>query len=446
MTPKHHEPTTMTAETDMSRHDAGQPRGDALSGTLSRSQAYYRLGADILVTAIAAALPWSTTAASAFITLWFIIVIPTLDWNEFVESLAHPACALPIVICALAVVGTLWSDGSWPERLHGTKPVLKLLLIPLLLCHFQRSPRGTWVFIGFLGSCVLLMILSWIVLFYPTLKLTPTASAGVPVKNYIDQSQEFAACAFIIGLPALIAIRRRRLATAFCWLGLIMAFVANMLFVASARTALLYMPVLLVLFAVRHLNLGAALGLFAGAAVASVLIWTTSPYLDKRVADIAVEYHGYETNTLASTAQRLNYWRKSVTFYAQAPLFGHGTGAIKRLFERDAVGQSGLRAEVVNNPHNQTLAMALQWGLAGVIALYAMWYSHLVLFTKNGLAAWTGIVIVVQNFVSSLLNSHLFDFSEGWMYVLGVGVAGGMALRSAASARAHRPAPGEGSN
>ena len=39
-------------------------------------------------------------------------------------------------------------------------------------------------------------------------------------------------------------------------------------------------------------------------------------------------------------------------------------------------------------------------------------------------------MIVVQNFISSLLNSHLFDFHEGWIYVLGVGVAGGMAARA----------------
>jgi O-antigen ligase len=34
----------------------------------------------------------------------------------------------------------------------------------------------------------------------------------------------------------------------------------------------------------------------------------------------------------------------------------------------------------------------------------------------------------VQNIFTSLFNSHLFDFNEGWMYVLGVGVAGGMVL------------------
>jgi O-antigen ligase len=36
---------------------------------------------------------------------------------------------------------------------------------------------------------------------------------------------------------------------------------------------------------------------------------------------------------------------------------------------------------------------------------------------------------VVQNVFTSLFNSHLFDFHEGWMYVLGVGIAGGMTFK-----------------
>jgi len=39
----------------------------------------------------------------------------------------------------------------------------------------------------------------------------------------------------------------------------------------------------------------------------------------------------------------------------------------------------------------------------------------------------------VQNIFTSLFNSHIFDFHEGWMYVLGVGVAGGMVLKARAS-------------
>jgi O-antigen ligase len=60
--------------------------------------------------------------------------------------------------------------------------------------------------------------------------------------------------------------------------------------------------------------------------------------------------------------------------------------------------------------------------------LYAMWLLHLLLFRGDGLANWIGLLVVVQNIFTSLFNSHIFDFHEGWMYVLGVGVAGGMTL------------------
>jgi O-antigen ligase len=62
--------------------------------------------------------------------------------------------------------------------------------------------------------------------------------------------------------------------------------------------------------------------------------------------------------------------------------------------------------------------------------LYAMWLLHLLLFRGDGLVAWIGLLVVVQNIFSSLFNSHIFDFHEGWMYVLGVGVAGGMVLKT----------------
>ena len=46
---------------------------------------------------------------------------------------------------------------------------------------------------------------------------------------------------------------------------------------------------------------------------------------------------------------------------------------------------------------------------------------------------WVGLVVVVQNIVSSLFNSHLFDFTQGWTYVFGVGIAGGMILQRSAA-------------
>ncbi|MBW7968454.1 O-antigen ligase family protein [Bradyrhizobium sp. BR 10289] len=399
---------------------------------LSRSAALVRT-ADVLVILIAASLPWSTTAPSIFVGLWLLAVTPTIDWRNYARDLARPAFALPFAFLLLALLGTLWSDGAWPDRLHAIKPVAKLVLIPPLLYHFSRSERAFQVGLAFLASCALLAVYSWIVLFDPAWKITATASAGVPVKNYIDQSQEFTLCAFALVLPALTFWRSGRVIAAAACLALILLFAADMVFVAASRTALLCIPMLLALFAWKHLGRRATLILIAGTIAASALAWTTSSYLRQRITDVVIEYrHGHEDISHASTAQRLTYWRKALHAFTEAPLIGHGTGAIKRQFERAATGASGLDAEIVSNPHNQTLNVAMQWGLLGIALLYAMWIAHLRLFLGEGLAAWIGLLAIVQNIASSLLNSHLFDFHEGWMYVLAVGVAGGMVLKAQA--------------
>ena len=360
-------------------------------------------------------------------TIWFIVLIPTIDPRRFLEVMKGPACWLPVALFGLALVGTLWADGPWPARLQGLSPVAKLLAIPFLIYHFERSRRGMWVPVAFLVSCALLMGLSWIVLFAPEWKIAATETPGVPLKDSIGQSQEFALCIFALAPLVLEYFKQRRLALAAACALLMTAFFANMMFVVLARTALLYILVLTILFAVRYLDRRASWLLLAAATATVILVWFASPYLRDRVVRIGLEYREYtETFRPTSTGQRLEFWRKSIESFREAPLFGHGTGSMRQVFEREAVGKTGAWAHSISNPHNQTLYVAVQWGVLGCIVLFAMWYFHLLLFRESSFAAWIGLIVVVQNVVSSMLNSHLFDFHEGWIYVLGVGVAGGM--------------------
>jgi len=64
----------------------------------------------------------------------------------------------------------------------------------------------------------------------------------------------------------------------------------------------------------------------------------------------------------------------------------------------------------------------------------AIWLVHLLRFRGEGPASWIGLMVVVLNIFTSLFNFHLFDFSAGWIYVPGVGIAGGMALRNSREA------------
>ena len=217
-----------------------------------------------------------------------------------------------------------------------------------------------------------------------------------------------------------------------------------MMFVVVSRTALVTMPIMLAVFALLHLKWRTSLAITGAAVVLAALAWTVSPRLQWTTTTFIRDYQIYkELNQPTSIGMRLEFWQKSLRFIAEAPVIGHGTGSTRGLFEQAATGPKVLAGgQVVSNPHNQTLHVAIQWGVLGVIVLYAIWWRHLLLFRGEGLAAWIGLLVVVQNVFTSLFNSHLFDFHQGWMYVLGVGVAGGMVLgaqRSAAPVAPDQP-------
>jgi O-antigen ligase len=214
------------------------------------------LNVDLLAVLLAASLPWSTSGVAIVALIWLAALIPTLDVGAFARSLTRPISALPIALFALAVVGTLWSDASWGARLYAVGPTAKLLMLPLLFYHFERSTRGMWSFIAFLVSCTLLMAMSWIVAFDPGLTLKPQgdASHGIFVKNYIDQSQEFALCAVVLAYPIVSALREKRIRLAALLAAVALGFVANMALVIVSRTALVTMPIMLAVFAALHLK------------------------------------------------------------------------------------------------------------------------------------------------------------------------------------------------
>ena len=395
-----------------------------------RDRALWTTIADVFAILAALALPWSTSLVAIFVPCWLGAVAWVMDWRAYGRLLKQPICYLPFALVGLALVGTLWSDAAWSARLHAIGPTLKLLMLPGLFYHFQRSSRGMWVFIAFLVSCALLNLVSWVVAIDPSLSLKPGEDAyrGIFVKNYIDQSQEFALCAIALIYPIISLLRANKIRQALVLGAVSLWFIANMVFIVVSRTAIVTMPIMLAVFALLHLRRRTSL-IIIGVMVAFVgVLWFTSTDLRWGPKRIVRDYQLYKTeNSVTSVGLRLEFWQKSLRFISEAPVIGHGTGSLRGLFERAATGYSDQR-DIISNPHNQTLNIAVQWGLIGVVLLYAMWLVHLLLFRGEGLVAWIGLLVVVQNIFTSLFNSHLFDFHEGWMYVLGVGVAGGMTL------------------
>jgi O-antigen ligase len=406
-----------------------------------------------LAIAVVVSLPWSTSASLILIVLWLVAVLPTLAVADVRRELLTAAGGLPVLLWVLAAAGMLWADVPWAGRIDGLGGFHRLLAIPLLLAQFRRSQYGPCACCGFLISATVLLALSSLFAALPSRALAhvPLFGAhvkayGVPVKDYILQSGIFLICAF--GLISAACerwreVRWRTIAVLLCLAG---CFLANIAFVATSRTTFVIAPLLAIVLGYRYFGWrGVALAGIVAAALAGLAL-TASPYLHSRVMHSFTELHNYlNTDEVNSTGLHVEFLKKSAAIVEAAPMIGHGTGSIAEQFRLSASGDvDSASAATTVNPHSQIFAVAIELGAVGAAVLLAMWAAHVWLFRGAGLMAWIGTIIVVQNFLSSLVNSHLFDFGQGWLYVFGVGIVGGTVLRNAQRPPAGPPAASPG--
>jgi O-antigen ligase len=389
--------------------------------------------ADWLAVGVAVSIPWSTSATGILIALWLLAVLPTLEPGLVWRTAKTPAGGLPVLLWLFAALGMLWADVTWRERFGGLDGFDKLLMLPLLLAQFRRSERGAFVVNGFLVSATCLLLTSWLYAEIPALG-AHGKFYGVPVKDYIIQSDEFLLCAFAL-FGAACEYWRRDTKRAVVLFILAALFLGNLAFVITSRTNLVVVPFLVVALGWRLSNLkGVLLACLIGAVIAP-LLWFSSSNLRDFVGHGVEELHAYfATDEATSAGLHVEFLKKSSGIVEEAPLLGHGTGSINEQFRSATTGESGAAGVVSDNPHNQIFAVAIQLGIVGTVMLLAMWVAHFMLFRGGGLAAWVGMVVVIQDVVSSVAHSHLFDFGQGWLYVFGVGVAGGMVLRQSDAA------------
>jgi O-antigen ligase len=396
--------------------------------------------ADWAAVGVAVSLPWSTSATSIFLVLWLLTLLPTLDVAMVRREIETAAGGLPVLLWLLAAVGMLWAEVSWAERIHGLGGFHRLLMVPLLLAQFRRSEHGAWVLYGFLTSAVILLVACW-TLVLAQVEWWPSHlhAYGVLVRDYIAQSTVFLVCAMVLIWRVCETLRERNWWSALLPTGLAVLFLAYLAFVVRSRAAIGVAPFLGVLLGWRQFGWkGIMTACIAGAVLAAGL-WATSPSLRELYFVSIQQTQAYSaTKADNNTGDHIEFLRKSMTFVHEAPLIGHGTGSIADLFRRSAIGQTGAAGIATVNPHSQIFGVAIQLGLAGAVVLLAMWIAHYFLFRGAGWTAWVGTVVVVENIVSSLAHSHLFDFVHGWLYVLGVGVVGGMVLRQSPLQTARR--------
>jgi hypothetical protein len=388
--------------------------------------------ADCAAVVVAVVLPWSTSAVGITITLWLLLLLATFDAASVKRELATAAGGLPVVLWCLGIIGMLWADVGWYDRFAGLNSFHRLLAIPLLFAQFRRSSNGSWVACGFFISSITVLIASYL----SVLVFGDTHRAyGVPVHDTIFQGSEFLICGF--GAIGYAALEQGKTATA--WRIVIFTagalFLINFAFATASRIALAIAPALLLMLGWRLFRSKGVLVMVLVAIATGSAMWFASPVLRARVARTVLEVQEYRAADKAtSIGEHLAFLNESLAIIASAPIVGHGTGSISEEFRGITAGKTGASAQRTGNPHNQTSAVAIQLGLVGAAVLWAMWMAHLALFTGPGAIVWLGLIVVLENILSSTVHTHVFDFNSGWLYVFATGVLGGTVLNQRGSA------------
>ena len=252
-------------------------------------------------------------------------------------------------------------------------------------------------------------------------------SPGVPVKDNAVQSGCFALCAFGLAISAVrewsTGDGKRAVATAV----LALLFFADIFLIFVSKTGMLEAAALLGLFLLWFGGWRKALLTAVPMLLVAGLALSLSAPARHRLAEFASDIRADDmSQESVSTASRQDFWNKAIGFVKQAPVFGHGTGSTKSLYQSLQASRPSPYGEAVPDPHNQFLAIAIQAGLVGGALLLAMWATHFFLFAGRGVVGVLGQAVVLQNVVGSLFNSHLSTVTQGTLYCLGVGLPGGL--------------------
>jgi len=356
-------------------------------------------------------LPISTAATNALTFLIFLIWL--LNGNlRLVILKRQPVALWSMSLFFLTGIGFVYTSASWKETAEIFFQYQELFLLALFLISFSQLETKKYAWIALLVSMMVTLIVSYF--YFLGIPISGKATSNAPAfKNYITQSVMMIFAAYTLILFAFLNKSYRYPALFLAVLALF-----DTLFLSFGRTGYILFFILMLLLLWQLFK---AKGLISGivlAIIVAVGLYHFSPTLQTRLIagfnDIEKYEQGHPENT--SLGMRLEYYKYSWELFQQNPFFGKGTGSFEKEYAK-------ISPRPTQNPHNEYLMIAIQWGLIGVILfvgmLVSLWNMAKVLPLFEGYVA-QGLALTMASIC--LFNSALLDFTEAHLFAWLVGL------------------------
>ena len=342
--------------------------------------------------------------------------------EKFLWLGGHRTAQAAIALFALLAFGIAWTDQA-AEGLRVLGKYTDLAFIPIFVTLFRsahdRRLAGAFLIVA-LVITLIVSCLTWVGLWPAGWMIIGDAREPEVFKKYLTQSVLTACGAYLFVLLARNATTTRQ---RLIWSLLAGLAALNIVFMLPGRSGQIALAGIMLLFV---FSIWRTKGLVIAAGVLMLVASSLMLGLGSESGRFGAIVRDFQTwqidkSLRTSTGQRLNYALNSVSIALEHPLIGVGTGGFATAYARQV---EGTNLEATVNPHNEYLNLAVQLGIAGLLAavwLFAMVWRHaraLPTTLERDLARGLALTFAV----GCLFNSMLMDHVEGLFFAWSVGV------------------------
>jgi hypothetical protein len=353
---------------------------------------------------------------SAFVLMCGVVLAGRYR-QRWAAAWASPIAAPALLLFTVIVVGMLYSEAPWRDRLEHLRVYSKLPFLLLLVAIWQDAKWRNRTWMAFCAAMALVWAATYlnIVLGLPWSSMDTNLGLPRDRSVLLDYSIQGVVSSIFVGLAldrarsALMPPLQRGL-----WLGAALMVGLSIVFLLVGKAGLLTLSAVLACFvfwglpkAWRWVGLAVLvtllLGLIALAPELSDRFHRALRQLVNPAAQIDFE----------SVGLRWQMWQMSAQVFLESPLWGHGTGAYHSLAAKHLT-----HCELTcSHPHNQFLFFGVEQGLIGVAAfgylLYALYRMARQDLAQGSVAMMAFLAVFV---VESVLNTPLWYRMESYVF------------------------------
>ena len=367
--------------------------------------------AGLAAAATGAAIPVSTSATGVLTALAVLLgLFSGIYARHWRAILAHPIVPPALALFVWLALSLTYTQVPLDEGLRLLKKYRELLLIPLLLPLFVDPRVRRLGLYAFLAAMLVTLAASYADALWQILDSGGIESDPEVFKKRIAQSTLLVFAGYWVAQRLL-----RDSARGGVWASLLGLVTVNLFVMVGGRTGqVLFLALAVLLLFQRFRWKGLAIGV-VGSVVLLASVYLTSAVFRDRVDESLNGLEDYQAaDFTTSTALRMSYYPNSLALIAERPLLGHGLGSFTEVYAGQVAGTA---FPPTSNPHNEFLLLGVQAGLIGsglfaALLLLQLRQVRRLPIVERPLAQ----ALVVVMGVGCLLNSFLYDTTEGHLY------------------------------